>query len=166
MPDDLVFPLARSAEMLKSDPEAAKEAFAEVAKGAAEPCPSCGKVIIHRKGLAWCEDHQMTEKTLQNRVRARAKKRGWTVAHAGRGYVGEGGGWITPMLPGWPDFFLLNPDCAAYHAFWMEFKREEGVVEPQQLEIHSLLIRCGILGLVIRPSDLRSGVVNAILEGR
>ncbi len=166
MTDDLTFPLARSAQMAKSDPKAAKETFHEAAAAAATPCPSCGKVIIHRKGLQWCEDHQMTEKNLQDRVRARAKKRGWTVAHAGRGYVGEAGGWITPMLPGWPDFFLLNPACKAYQAFWLEFKREEGVVSEEQEAVHALLRACGIKGTVIRPSDLRSGAVNAILEGR
>ena len=132
-------------------------------------CPSCKKRVRHRKGIDWCQDHTMLERTLQNRVVARAKKRHWTVAHAGKGWVGDhetgAGQFITPMAPGWPDLLLFNPNVQGYKAIAMELKREEGTVSPEQLAWLELLNRCGIPAVVIRPSDLRSGAVNAILAG-
>lgn len=170
MTDDLTFPLARSAQMLKKDPKAAREAFEEAAKTNGEPCPSCGKVIVHRKGLGWCQDHQMSERTLQTRIVGRAKTRGWTVAHAGRGWVGDletgAGTFVTQMMPGWPDLFFLNPKATPFKAFAAELKREDGVESPEQVKMRHLLNSCGIPCVVLRPSDLREGRVNAILEGR
>ena len=156
--------------MLAEDPEAAKEAFHEAAKANMEPCPSCGKRIRHRKGLNWCLDHEMSETTLQNRIRERARRRGWTVAHAGKGWVGDqetgAGQFVTPMMKGWPDLFFLNPNAKGHKAFAAELKREDGEVEPEQLKVLALLNACGIPAVVLRPSDLREGRVNAILEGR
>ncbi len=157
--------------MLAEDPETAKEAFAEAAKANMEPCPSCGKKIRHRKGLGWCQDDQMSERTLQDRIVARAKRRGWVVAHAGKGWVGDqetgAGQFVTPMLPGWPDLFFLNPRAKGDHkVFAAELKRESGVVDDRQLAVLLLLRECGIPAVILRPSDLREGRVNAILEGR
>jgi hypothetical protein len=171
MQPDLTFPLARSAAMIEEDPKAAKEAFAAVAKANAEPCPSCGKVIRHRKGLDWCRDDQMSERTLQDRIVDRAKRRGWTVAHAGKGWVGNHetgeGQFITPMMKGWPDLFLMNPTTkAAYKVFFIECKDQSGQPDEDQVRVMKLLIACGIKGAVLRPSDLREGRVNAILDGR
>ena len=69
-------------------------------------CPHCG--VKHRTLTPdQCVDRSMSERKLQDRVMYRAKKYGYKVAHAGRGFVGddeEGGGqFITPMSPGWPD---------------------------------------------------------------
>jgi hypothetical protein len=168
---DETFLLRRSIAMVEEDPDAAKEAFAEAAKANMEPCPSCGKQIKHRKGLGWCQDDQMSEKTLQNRIVDRAKRRGWTVAHAGKGWVGDHetgeGQFVTPMMKGWPDLFLMNPTSKAmYKVFFIECKRQSEDPDPDQVRVMNLLIACGILGAVIRPNDLREGRVNAILEGR
>lgn len=111
----------------------------------------------------------MSEKTLQNRIVSRAKSRGWKVCHAGRGWVGNletgEGQFVTPMAPGWPDLFLMNPN-APVKAFAIECKREVGTVEPEQWDMLQLLIACGIPAAIIRPSDLRSGAVNAMLSAR
>lgn len=113
----------------------------------------------------------MSEATLQDRIRDRAKRRGWTVAHAGRAWVGNQetgeGQFVTPMLPGWPDLFLMNPKQAdGRQAIAMELKKEDGVVSEDQAKVLALLNACGIPAIVVRPSDLREGRVNAILEGR
>lgn len=113
----------------------------------------------------------MSERTLQDRVRDRARRRGWVVAHAGKGWVGDEesgtGQYVTPMLPGWPDLFLMNERMApGRRAVAMELKREDGVVDDKQLEVLRLLNACGIPAVIIRPSDLREGRVNAILEGK
>jgi hypothetical protein len=107
----------------------------------------------------------MPESVLQNRVIQRAERRGWKVAHAGRGFVGGGpgskGAWITPMAKGWPDLTLAK---AGHRLIFMELKRELGEVEPEQWEWLVLLNQCGCKAVVVRPSDLRKGVVNAILD--
>jgi hypothetical protein len=156
---------------MAADPESAREAFHEVAERDAPICPSCGRKVKHRKGLDWCKDNQMSEKVLQNRVRERARRRGWTVAHAGKGWVGDqesgAGQFITPMMPGWPDLFLMNPQMpAGMRAIAFELKRENGVVSEEQQAVLVLLNECDIPAVVIRPSDLREGRVNDILEGK
>ena len=108
----------------------------------------------------------MTEKTLQARVIYHAKRRGWTVAHVGRGYVGgDGGSFVTPMAPGWPDLVLFNPK-ARIKVVAMELKREQGVVADLQWSWLALFNACGIPAVIIKPSDLREGRVDAILSGR
>lgn len=155
--------------MIEEDPKAAKEAFHEVAAWGAPICPSCKKPVKHRAGVNWCIDHRMSEATLQKRVMYRAKKRQFTVAHAGRGWVGDHetgvGQFITPMLKGWPDLFFLKEGFTT-PAFWMELKKEDEQPDEDQWRIMKLLIACGIPGAVIRPSDLREGRVDAILDGR
>jgi hypothetical protein len=165
------FLLRRSVSMIQQDPEAAREAFHAQAEASAPVCPSCHKAITHRKGVEWCQDMQMSESTLQDRVRDRAKRRKWTVAHAGKGWVGDqetgAGQFITPMLPGWPDLFLLNERMPeGRRAVAMELKRQDGEVSEEQWTVLRLLNACGIPAIVIRPADLREGRVNAILEGR
>lgn len=164
--NELEFPLRRSVELIREDPKAAKRAFSAAAERAAPvkraPCPHCG--VMHRTRTAdQCLDRQMSEKTLQDRVVDRAKRRGWKVAHAGRGIAAFTAGgepiFVTPMAKGWPDLFLLREP----RALAIELKREEGEVEPDQLEWLQLMNLCGIPAVIVRPSDLREGRVNAIL---
>lgn len=107
----------------------------------------------------------MTEKKLQDSVRGRAKRRGWAVAHAGKGFVGdntEGGGqFVTPMAPGWPDLTLAR---AGSRLIFMELKAERGEVSEEQWFWLKLLNLCGARAIVVRPSDLREGRVTAILD--
>jgi hypothetical protein len=105
----------------------------------------------------------MSEKTLQDRVIGRAKRRNFRVAHAGRGWVGdaETGQWITPMAKGWPDLTLAKEGHAL---IFLELKREEGVVEDDQWFWLRLLGSTGNMVGVIRPSDLRSGKVTRLLN--
>jgi hypothetical protein len=133
-------------------------------------CTTCGKA--HRTLTPeQCEDRAMSERTLQARVVGRAKRRGWTVAHAGKGWVGDAetgaGQFITPMAPGWPDLFLCNPKMpAGRRAIAIELKREQGEVAEEQWTWLKLLNVCGIPSVVIRPSDMREGRLSAILDGR
>lgn len=105
----------------------------------------------------------MSEKTLQDRVVGRAKRAGWKVAHAGRGYVGDekGGQFITPMSPGWPDLTLAK---AGHRLIFMELKREQGVVDDKQVEWLQLLNLTGNPAILVRPSDLREGRIGTILR--
>lgn len=109
----------------------------------------------------------MPERTLQDRVVSRARRRGWKVAHAGRGYVGneETGQFITPMAPGWPDLMMFKAGMEHPAMAW-ELKREQGELSEDQVYWLQLLNDCGIPAIVIKPSDLREGRVNAILDGR
>ena len=126
-------------------------------------CPHCG--IRHRLITPeQCKDRSMTERKLQDSVVGRAKRRGWTVAHAGRGFVGdkEGNGqFITPMSPGWPDLTLAR---AGNRLLFFECKRELGEVSEEQWVWLRLLNQCGARAILVRPSDLREGRVNAILS--
>lgn len=167
-PDDVTFLLKSSLKAIKDDPEEAKKRFHEAADRSAphkkEPCANCG--VRHRSRTAEeCQDRQMSERTLQDRVMDRAKRRGWKVAHAGKGWVGgdeEGGGqWVTPMSPGWPDLTLAKD---GHRLIFLELKKEEGVVEPEQEEWRRLLNATGNRAVVIRPSDLREKRVNSILD--
>jgi hypothetical protein len=107
----------------------------------------------------------MSEKTLQSRVVDRAKRRGWKIAHAGRGiaaFTAEGDPiFVTPMAKGWPDLFMLHRRTK--RSLVIECKREEGEFEEGQLEWLQAMNECGIPAVVVRPSDLREGRVNAIL---
>lgn len=130
-----------------------------------EPCANCG--VRHRtKTVEECVDERMSERTLQDRVVDRAKRRGWRVAHAGKGFVGDAesgaGQFITPMAPGWPDLTLAK---AGHSLIFMELKRQTGVVDEKQVEWLQLLNQTGNIAIVVRPSDLREGKVTAILNG-
>jgi len=107
----------------------------------------------------------MSEKTLQDRVVGRAKRRGWAVAHPGKGWVGgqkEGEGqFVTPMAPGWPDLTLAK---AGNRLLFVELKREQGDVSDDQWFWLRLLNLCGARAIIVKPSDLREGRVNAILD--
>lgn len=106
----------------------------------------------------------MTERTLQSRVIGHAKRRGWTVAHAGKGFVGgEGGQFVTQMSPGWPDLMLFKPE-SAIQVLALELKREQGVLTPEQTAWFDLMQRCGIATHVVRPSHLRLRILQAILD--
>ena len=126
----------------------------------ADLCPVCA--VKHRSITAdQCRDRKMTERTLQDRVVYRAKKYGWRVAHAGRGQVGASGAFITPMSPGWPDLTCAK---ANYPILFIELKREQGVIEPEQREWLDLLNRTGNQAVVIRPSNLRGGYVDILFS--
>lgn len=156
MPESLEFPLKRSIAMLAKDPIAAKQAFAGELK---QHCPHCG--VKHRTLTPDdCVDRRMSEKTLQNRVVARAKARGWVVKHVGKGMTGAEGIWVSTAA-NFPDLFMLHEKQR--RALAIELKRQQGDFEPGQLEYLQLLNVCGIPAVVIRPSDLRLGRVNAIL---
>ncbi len=158
---ELDFGLRRSAEMVKEDPKAAKEAFSEAAKGY---CPSCNKYIRHREGVEWCRDHRMSEKTLQARIKDRAVRRGWDVKHVGKGiaaFDAAGNPIYVSTAKSFPDLFMLHEGMRRVLA--IECKKQDGKFEPGQLEYLQLLIVCGIPATVIRPSNLRDGSLNAIL---
>jgi hypothetical protein len=159
-PEDLDFPLRRSVSMLKDDPEAAKAAF----KGElASHCPHCG--VKHRVITPdQCLDRRMSEKTLQARIVGRAKTRGWVIKHVGKGiagFDGAGNPIFVSTAKNFPDLFMLHE--RQRRSLAIEVKRELGEFEPGQLEYLQLLNTCGIDAVVIRPSQLRDGTVNAIL---
>lgn len=127
-----------------------------------DPCANCG--VRHRTlTLAECEDKNMSERTLQERIMGRAKRRGWKLAHAGRAWVGDKdtGRWITPMSPGWPDLTLAKE---GHHLIFLELKREDGKVDDEQWEWLRLLGLTGNKTAIIRPSHLRDGTVTEILN--
>jgi hypothetical protein len=163
MMSELAFMLRRSAQMVADDPKTAQEAFRSVQKAV---CPACHKPVKHREGLQWCEDRQMSEDTLKRRVMERAKRRGWRAAHAGKGIAAftKAGDpiFVTPLAKGWPDLFMLRESDG--RALVMELKKEDGVVEPEQLEWLTAFIACNIPAIIVRPSDLREGRVNSVLN--
>lgn len=164
--DDLEFATKRSIAMLKADPKGAKDAFAAEAKAF---CPHCG--VKHRTITAdECVDRKMSEKTLQSRIVGRAKTRGWVIKHVGKGIAGfdaQGQPIFVSTAKNFPDLFMLNPiqtgPDGKGRRLAIEVKRQLGEFEPGQLEYLQLLNACGIDAVVIRPSDLRDGTVNAIL---
>lgn len=155
--------------MIREDPKAAREAFHAQAK-ANDPNPGCKHCGKRHRTITedQCVDRSMSEKTLQARIVGRAKTRGWSkIAHAGRAWVGgegDDGHWVTPMAKGWPDLFLLNEKRRA--VLVIECKKEQEEPDEDQIAWLQALNRCGIPAVVCRPSDLREGRVNAILEGR
>jgi hypothetical protein len=159
---DLEFLLRRSVQMVQDDPVEAQETFRSVQKAV---CPACHKPVKHREGTQWCEDRQMSEDTLKKRVMDRAKRRGWRYAHAGKGiaaFTKDGQPiFVTSMAKGWPDLFLLRESDG--RSLVIELKKEDGVVEPEQLEWLTAFNTCGIPAIVARPSDLRLGRVNSVL---
>ena len=107
----------------------------------------------------------MSEATLQARVIARAKTRGWNVKHVGKGiaaFDSEGQPVFVSTAKNFPDLFMLHERQRRVLA--IELKREQGEYEPGQLDYLVLLNHCGIDAVCIRPSDLREGRVNAILD--
>jgi len=128
----------------------------------APECPNCG--VRHRTiTFEQCQDRSMSEKTLQERVVGRAKRRNWKVAHAGRAWVGdrESGQFITPMARGWPDLTLAKE---GHRLVFIELKAEEGQIDDDQWLWLRLLNSTGNYAVIVRPSDLREGRVTAILN--
>ena len=68
---------------------------------------------------------------------------------------------MTPMSPGWPDLTLAR---AGSRIIFMELKREQGEVAEEQWVWLRLLNLCGARAIIVRPSDLREGRVNEILD--
>lgn len=159
------FPLRRSAQMMADDPKGAREAFHAAAESTAPLCPSCQKPVRHRKGVDWCYDDKMSEHTLQDRIRDRAKRKGWEIVHIGKAVPAfDATGkpvWITSAPAGWPDLLLFKPGATPAMAW--ELKKQTGVVTEDQERWLTLLNACGIPAIVVRPSDLREGRVSAML---
>lgn len=127
-----------------------------------DSCPNCGK--NHRTlTVDDCRDRSMSETKLNDRVIYRLKRDGWRYAHAGRGWVGgDGDGkeiMVTPMSPGWPDLTCAK---AGHKLIFIELKAELGEVSTEQLEWLHVLNLAGARAIVIRPSDLRRGIVDHI----
>lgn len=164
---DLSVLLRASADAIKADPEEARERFKEAARrnDPNPACPHCGK--RHRTLTADdCVDRAMSERKLQDRVVYRAKKHGWKVAHAGRGWVpgkdeNDPGTVITPMSPGWPDLACFK---AGHRPVFIELKREQGTVDPEQYDWLELMNLAGCPAVIVRPSDLCLGRVDAIFK--
>jgi len=167
--NDDYFAISRSVAMALEDPKAAKEAFHAAAERLAPLCPSCHKAVRHRKGVEWCEDNEMSERTLQDRIRDRAKRRGWEPVHIGKAVPAydETGKpiWITSAPEGWPDLLLFKAGMP-YPVIAMELKKQNNEPTEAQLGWLALLNACGIPAVVVKPADLREGRVNAILEGK
>jgi len=126
----------------------------------ATACVACGK--RHRTLTSeQCADRRMSEKVLQARVVYRARKHGWTVAHAGRGQVGAEGHFVTPMSKGWPDLTCAK---AGHEIVFMECKRQLGAIEPEQWDWLLLLNNCGAKAVIVRPSDLREGKIETMFR--
>lgn len=127
----------------------------------------CGHCGVKHRTLTddQCADRSMSERTLQDRVVGRAKRRGWKVAHVGRGiaaFDAEGKPiFVTAMSPGWPDLTLAK---AENRLVFMELKREQGEVSPEQVMWLQLLNQCGAKAVIVKPSDLREKRVDAILN--
>jgi hypothetical protein len=102
----------------------------------------------------------MSEKTLNTRVQQRARTRGWKIAHAAK--VETPQGWRTPMAKGFPDLFLMREKDG--RVLVIELKKQLEDPDPEQLVWLQLFNRCGIPAIVVRPSDLREGRVNAVLR--
>jgi len=148
--EDLTFQLARSAEMVRQDPVEAKKRFRLTAEERA--------------------DRTMSEHTLYNRVRYRAKKYGWKFIHFTQAMVGgtteDGGSWATPVggdAKGFPDLMMLRPGREIAFA---ELKKELGKLSPEQLEWQGLLRTLGYDCFVWRPSDLRTGEIERFLRAQ
>ena len=129
-----------------------------------DPCANCGK--RHRVLTTdQCVDRSMSEETLTKRVLYRAHRDGWERAHAGRAYIPQGEGQepliITPMAAGWPDWTFAKP---GHHVLFVELKKELGEISEDQAKWLSLLNRTGNFALIVRPSDLREGRVDAIFR--
>ena len=134
-----------------------------------ESCPVCG--IRHRSRTAdECADRQMTEAQLQSRVIGRAKTRGWFAHHVGKGIATfDSNGnpvYVSTGSPGWPDLVLFNPHKPGPKVVAMELKREEGEVSDDQWTWLARFNACLIPAIVVRPSDLRLGRVNMVLDGK
>lgn len=102
----------------------------------------------------------MSEHTLNQRVQDRARRRGWKIAHAAK--VETPQGWRTPMAEGWPDLFLMRDRDG--RVLVIELKKELEGPKPEQLGWLRMFIRCGIPAIIVKPSDLRKGRVNAVLR--
>ena len=133
----------------------------------ASKTPQCANCGTRHRTLTFdqCVDRGWSEKKLQDSVIGRAKRRGWKVAHAGKGWVGDQesgkGQFITPMSPGWPDLTLAKE---GHHLVFLELKRELGEVDDDQWFWLRLLGTTGNMVGIIRPSDLRTGKVTRILN--
>ena len=127
-------------------------------------CPNCG--VKHRSlTVEQCKDRAISEAKLQARVLYRARKYGWKTSHAQRGIVGEAedGHPIirTSMSPGWPDLACAK---VGNRLLFIELKREQADLDPGQVVWMTLLNQTGVRAIIVRPSDLREGRVDAIFR--
>jgi len=124
-----------------------------------QPCPNCG--VKHRTRTPnECADYGMSEATLNDRALYRFNKYHWKHAHSAK--VETPQGWRTAMSEGWPDHFLMRE--RDQRVLVIELKREGEEPDPKQLEWLVLFNLVGIPAVVIKPSDLRTGKLDAILR--
>lgn len=160
---DLTLLLAMSARAVADDPIEAQKRFKRAAEKALPPkkeaCGTCG--VRHRtRTTEQCADLKMSEAKLNERFLYRVRKYKWDHAHAAK--VETPQGWRTAMAEGWPDHFLMRERDA--RVLVVELKREDEEPDEAQLRWLRLFNLCGIPAVVVRPSDLREGRVDAILR--
>ena len=68
---------------------------------------------------------------------------------------------VTAMAKGWPDLACVK---AGHRIIFMELKKEQGVLEPEQVEWLQLLNTADARAIVVRPSDLRLGRVDEVFR--
>jgi hypothetical protein len=161
---DLTLLLAQSAKAVADDPVEARKRFHSAAERAAksrrEVCGTCGVRHRVRKTAEECADEKMSESTLNERFLYRVNKYKWDHAHAAK--VETPQGWRTAMAEGWPDHFLMREKDR--RVLVVELKKQKEDPDPAQMRRLWLFNLCGIPAVVVRPSDLRLGNVDAILR--
>jgi hypothetical protein len=100
-------------------------------------------------------DRDMSEHELLRSVLKLAKANGWKCFHTRQGRAS----WH--LGSGFPDLVLVHPPTGRL-LFW-ELKREMASLDPEQVKWEEYLSRTGHAMSTIRPSDLRLGVVHAVL---
>lgn len=103
-------------------------------------------------------DRKMLEAQLNSRVMYRARKHGVKVLRLQRAMAG--GSWRTPATKGFPDLTFFGR-----RVMYRELKRELGKLDEEQREWGILLKSAGCDYAVWRPSDLRSGLIEAEIQG-
>ena len=102
----------------------------------------------------------MLEKQLNDRVGYRCRKHRVRVLRIQRAAAG-GAGFITPAAKGFPDLLVVTAGRIMYR----ELKRELGRLSPEQEDWRDAIRRAGGDWDVWRPSDLRSGRIEAEIMG-
>jgi hypothetical protein len=102
-------------------------------------------------------DRKMLEAQLNSRVMYRARKYMLRVLRMQRATIQ--GAWRTPATKGFPDLMIVGRSI-----IFRELKRELGKLDPEQESWRGWLLNTGADWAVWRPSDIRSGRVEAELK--